>query len=457
MVEFDYDLFVIGGGSGGVRAARIAATHGARVAIAEEYRWGGTCVVRGCIPKKLFVYASHYSHDFEDAKSYGWTVGTPEFSWPTLRDNKDREIERLNKIYVCILEKFGVELFDSRAVLTDEHTIDCDDRRMTARVILIASGGTPFLPDDVKGIEHAITSNEAFHLDALPEHITIVGGGYIAVEFAGIFRGLGCNVCLVHRRDEVLRGFDRDIRGAVANNLANQGVTLHFDNVVESIVANDDGTRTVSLTKSGTVNTGVVMFATGRIPNTADMGLAAAGVTLNNRGAVIVDDYSRSSAEHIYAVGDVTDRIQLTPVAIQEGQAFADSVFGGDKRPVDHKLVASAVFSQPPVATVGMTELEAKQQVGELDIYKSTFRPLLHTLTGRDEKTMMKLVVCSKTQKVLGVHMVGNDAAEIMQPMAIALRMGATKQDLDRTTAIHPTAAEEFVLMRKCVPPPGSS
>jgi glutathione reductase (NADPH) len=453
MAEFDYDLFVIGGGSGGVRAARIAAGHGARVAIAEEYRYGGTCVIRGCIPKKLFVYASHYSHDFEDAKNYGWTVGKPEFDWPTLRDNKDREIDRLNKIYIRLLEKSGVDVFHCRATLADEHTIICDDKRVTARVILVASGGTPFMPD-IEGIEHAITSNEAFHLDTLPEHITIVGGGYIAVEFAGIFRGLGCNVCLVHRRSEVLRGFDEDIRDIVTDNLRKQGVTLHLDRVVESIASGESSTLSVSVSKSSTVQTGAILFATGRTPNTAAMGLEKAGVLLNERGAVVVDEYSRSSAKHIYAVGDVTDRIQLTPVAIREGHSFADSVFGGDRRPVDHKFVPSAVFSQPPVATVGMTEIEAHHEVGAIDIYKSTFRPLIHTLSGRDEKTMMKLVVCAKSQKVLGAHMVGKDAAEIIQPMAIALRMGATKQDLDSTTALHPTTAEEFVLMRTKYEPP---
>ncbi len=446
MGGYDVDLFVIGGGSGGVRAARVAASHGARVAIAEQDRWGGTCVVRGCIPKKLFVYASELGHDIDDAASYGWQIEGRRFDWPTLLANKDREIERLSGVYVGMLSRLGVEVIAQRAVVVDPHTIEVAGRRVTSRIILVATGSKPWLPR-VPGIEHAITSDGAFHLPALPGRIAIIGGGYIAVEFAGIFSGLGCDVALVHRWPMVLSGFDRDVRAAVCAGLTALGVELHLETTVSEIAAHRDGSLRLRLSSGAALDVDAILCATGRVPNTAGMGLAEAGVALSPEGAVIVDVHSRSSVDSIYAVGDVTDRINLTPVAIHEGHAFADSVFGRKPRPVDHHLVASAVFSQPPVAAVGLTEDEARK-LGPIDVYTSTFRPLRHTLTGREQRVMMKLVVDEATQRVVGAHIVGRDAPEIMQTLAVAVKMGATKADLDATMAIHPTTAEEFVLMR---------
>ncbi|MDP6706102.1 MAG: glutathione-disulfide reductase, partial [Alphaproteobacteria bacterium] len=427
MAGFDFDLFVIGGGSGGVRAARIAGGHGARVAIAEEYRYGGTCVIRGCIPKKLLVYASHFAEDFEDAAAYGWEVGEGRFDWSRLIAAKDEEIDRLNGIYEGLLSGAGVESFHDRAVVEDPHTIRVGERRVTAEKILIATGSAPWLPM-IPGIEHAITSNEAFHLERLPERVVIVGGGYIAVEFAGIFNGLGAEVVELYRREQILRGFDDDLRHGLAEEMGKKGIEVRCGvNVME--IAQTDGGLRLHLTDESSLETDYVLYATGRRPNTEGLGLEAAGVATDEVGAVVVDAHSRSTAPSIFAVGDVTDRINLTPVAIMEGHAFADSEFGGRPRVPDHKDVAAAVFSQPPIATVGLTEAEAHAELGEVDIYKSSFRPLKHTLTGREEMTMMKLVVEPGSGRIVGAHMLGADAPEIVQAVAVAIKCGATKAD----------------------------
>jgi len=446
MAGYDYDLFVIGGGSGGVRAARISAGHGARVAVAEEYRYGGTCVIRGCIPKKLLVYASHFQDDFEDAAAFGWSVGESRFDWSRLIAAKDKEIDRLNGVYERLLTGPGCTLYHDRAVLEDRHTIRVGDARVTAAKILIATGGRPTLPD-LPGIEHAITSNEAFHLEALPERVVVVGGGYIAVEFAGIFHGLGAKVTELYRGEQILRGFDDDIRHGLHDEMLKRGIDLRLGCNVVSIARGPDGLR-LTLTDDTALETDCVMYATGRRPNTRGLGLEAAGVALDESGAVIVDDYSRTTAENIFAIGDVTDRIQLTPVALMEGHCFADSEFGGRPRKPDHRDVASAVFSQPPIATVGLTESEARAEYGDVDIYKSSFRPLKHTLTGRDELSRMKLIVEPRSGRVIGAHMLGADGPEIIQAVAVAIKCGATKAQFDQTVGIHPTAAEEFVTMR---------
>ena len=390
-MAYDVDLFVIGAGSGGVRAARISAQYGARVAIAEEYRYGGTCVIRGCVPKKLFVYASHFHEDFEDAAAYGWTVPPVTFDWRTLVANKDKEIDRLNGIYIRLLDNAGVKRYDARAVLKDAHTVEVGGETVTAERILIATGGAPTMPD-VPGIEHAISSNEAFHLDELPEHITVVGGGYIAVEFAGIFNGLGRTVTQLYRGEQILRGFDDDVRHHLAGEIVKKGIDLRIGVNVNSIAKSDAGYR-LELTDGSVLETGLVMYATGRSPNTEGLGLQEAGVALDKNGAITVDEWSQTSVDNVYAVGDVTDRIALTPVAIMEGHAFADTVYGGRPRKPDHRDVPSAVFSQPPIGTVGLSEDEARAEYGEVDIYKSTFKPMKHTLSGRDEQTLMKLIV----------------------------------------------------------------
>jgi glutathione reductase (NADPH) len=446
-MSYDFDLFVIGGGSGGVRAARVAAQTGANVAIVEEYRYGGTCVIRGCVPKKLFVYASEMRHEIEDAAGFGWSVPEATFDWNTLRDNKDKEIDRLNKIYIALLEKHDVKVMHGRGTLTDAHTVDVGGTSYTAETILIATGATPYLPD-THGIGNAITSNEAFHLTELPSHVTVVGGGYIAIEFAQIFNGFGCDVSLVHRRDLLLRGFDHDVRTTVTRNLASHGIELHLPAEVDGVDRRSDGTLRVSLSTGKTIDTKAYFCATGRRPNTAGLGLEAIGIDLDPVGAIVVDDYSRTAVPNVYAVGDVTNRVNLTPVAIREGQAFADTVYNEIPRKPDYRCVPTAVFSQPPTASCGLTESLAREEYGAIDVYRSVFRPMRHTLSGRDEKTMMKLVVDRRSQRVLGAHMVGLDAAEIIQALAVAIHMKATKADLDATTAIHPTTAEEFVLMR---------
>jgi glutathione reductase (NADPH) len=449
MSELDFDLFVIGGGSGGVRAARVAAQHGARVGVAEEYRFGGTCVIRGCVPKKLFVYASRFRDEFEDAEGFGWSVGASRFDWPTLVANKDAEIARLESIYRRNVERAGGQTFQTRATLADAHTVLLAEggRRITAKTILIATGGHPVLLD-VPGAEHAITSNEAFHLARLPDSILIVGGGYIAVEFAGIFAGLGVRTTLLHRGPRILRGFDDDLRDGLTAEMVKRGIDVR----VNAHVAAIDKVRShhaVTLLDGSEIETEKVMFATGRAPNTRGLGLEAAGVKLGANGEIEVDRWSQSSVPGIYAVGDVTNRVNLTPVAIREGHAFADTLFGNKPTAVDHELVPTAVFATPEIGTVGLPEHVARERHPRLDVYKARFRPLKHTLSGRDESMLMKLLVDGETDKVVGCHILGADAAEMVQVAAIALRMGATKADFDATMALHPTAAEELVTLRQ--------
>jgi glutathione reductase (NADPH) len=450
-LAYDYDLFVIGAGSGGVRAARVAAQHGAQVAIAEEDRVGGTCVIRGCIPKKLFVYASAFREAFEDAQGYGWTLDKAAFDWPTLLANKDREIDRLNGIYIANLKAAGAELMPVRATLEDAHTVRLGDgRRVTAATILIATGALPSLNLAVPGAELAISSNDAFHLAELPRRVVIAGGGYIAVEFAGIFNGLGVETTLVYRRGMILRGFDDDVRTALTAEMTKKGIRIVTDTVFTRLDKTSRGLA-VTLSTGEILEVDQALAAIGRYPNTSGLGLERAGVACNEVGAVKVDSYSQSSVDNIYAVGDVTDRVNLTPVAIREGHAFADTVFGGRPTAVDHDDIPTAVFSQPEIGTVGLTEAGARKRLGHVDIYKSEFRPLKHTLTGRDEKMLMKLVVDGETGRILGCHVMGPDAGEMAQLVGVAVKMGATKADFDATMAVHPTAAEELVTMREKV------
>ncbi len=456
MAGYDYDLFVIGGGSGGVRGARMAAATGARVAVAEEYRYGGTCVIRGCVPKKLLVYASHFHEDFEDAAGFGWEVGEARFDWARLIANKDREIGRLEAIYERLLNQAGVAILRGHARFIDAHTVELQGeqggQRITAGTILIATGGHPVFPPG-HGWEHAISSNEAFHLERLPARVVVYGGGYIAVEFAGIFNGLGAQVTQIYRGPQILRGFDDDVRDTLAGELVKKGIDLRVETTIDHIEKTSTGLA-LRLSDGEVLETELVMAATGRRPNTENLGLAAAGVELNENGAVKVDAYSRSTQPNIYAVGDVTDRIALTPVAIAEAMAFVDTVYHGTPRPMDHTDVPSAVFSHPPVATVGLTEHEAREACAAVDVYRTAFRPLRHTLSGRDERSMMKLIVERASQKVVGAHMVGADAPEIIQGIAVAIKAGATKQVFDATVGIHPTAAEEFVTLREPLPEP---
>jgi glutathione reductase (NADPH) len=454
MSQYDFDLFVIGGGSGGVRAARVAAQHGARVGIAEEYRFGGTCVIRGCVPKKLLVYASRFRDELDDAGGFGWSVGASRFDWPTLIANKDAEIARLEGIYRRNVEKAGAQVFQTRATLLDAHTVRlaADGRRVSAKTILIATGGYPAVPG-VPGAEHAITSNEAFHLPSLPDSILIVGGGYIAVEFAGIFAGLGVRTTLVYRGPKILRGFDDDLRDGLTEAMAKRGIDVRVNAEVAAI-GKVRSHYAVTLRDGSKVETGTVMFATGRAPNTRGLGLETAGVKLGAQGEVEVDRWSQSSVPSIYAVGDATNRVNLTPVAIREGHAFADTQFGNKPTAVDHELGSTAVFATPEIGTVGLPEDQARQRYPKLDVYKARFRPLKHTLSGRDEFMLMKLLVDGASDKVVGCHILGADAAEMVQVAAIALRMGARKADFDATMALHPTAAEELVTLRqKWVPP----
>lgn len=449
MSQYDFDLFVIGGGSGGVRAGRISGGYGAKVAVAEEYRYGGTCVIRGCVPKKLLVYGSRFAHDFEDAAGFGWTVGERSFDWATMIANKDKEIARLEGIYRKLFENVGAKTFDGRATLKDAHTVLIGDKAVTADKILIATGGHPVKPA-IPGAELMITSNEVFHLKQQPKRIVIVGGGYIALEFAGIFNGFGSAVTVLYRGEQILRGFDEDIRSHLAGELVKSGIDLRCRTDLTKI-EKKGAALVVHLTDGSTLEVDAVMAATGRKPNTDGLGLEAIGVRTDADGAVVVNEYSRSSVENIYAVGDVTNRINLTPVAIREGHCFADTVFGNKPRSPDHKDVPAAVFSQPPVGTIGLSETDARKQYGEVDVYRTSFRPLKATVSGRDERVMMKLVVEAKTDRVVGAHMVGEDAGEIMQGIAIAIKAGAKKADFDATVGIHPTAAEEFVTMREKV------
>ena len=457
MAEFDVDLFVIGGGSGGVRAARIAAGHGARVAIAEEYRMGGTCVIRGCVPKKLLVYASHIHHEIEDAAGFGWTIPSATFDWPTLIANKDREIARLEAAYTANVEKSGARVVKTRAVLEDAHTLRlATGETVRSKTILIATGGAPNHGLAIPGIEHVISSNEVFHLAALPRRILIQGGGYIALEFACIFAGFGSDVTLVYRGDNVLRGFDEDVRAHVRSEMEKDGITILTGCTVNKVdrhgqESTKESTRefTSHLSNGSSIASDQVMFAIGRHPNVAGLGLEKAGVAINpNNGGINVDSFSRTSVPNIYAIGDVTHRINLTPVAIREGHAFADTVFGKRSVQVDHENIPTAVFSQPEVGTVGLTETQARAQFSHVDIYQASFRPMKATMSGRDTRILMKLIVDASTDRVVGCHIVGDGAAEMVQVLAIAIKMKATKADFDATMALHPTAAEELVTMR---------
>src|SRR5580692_3008340 len=449
MAEFDVDLFVIGGGSGGVRAARIAASHGARVMIAEEYRMGGTCVIRGCVPKKLLVYASHIHQEIEDAAGFGWTIPEASFDWPTLIANKDREIARLEAAYTANVEKSGARIVKTRAAFEDAHTLRlATGEAVRSKYILIATGGAPNHGPAIPGIEHVISSNEVFHLAALPKRILIQGGGYIALEFACIFAGLGCDVTVVYRGDNVLRGFDEDVRAHVRSEMEKEGITILTGCTVCKI--DKHGKEFTShLSNGSSIASDQVMFAIGRHPNVANLRLEKAGVAINpGNGGIAVDGFSRSSVDNIYAVGDVTNRINLTPVAIREGHAFADTVFGKREVRVDHADIPTAVFCQPEVGTVGLTEDQACEQFAQVDIYKETFRPMKATMSGRDTRILMKLVVDATTDRVVGCHIVGDGAAEMVQVLGIAVKMKATKADFDATMALHPTAAEELVTMR---------
>lgn len=449
MADHDVDLFVIGAGSGGVRAARVAASYGARVMIAEEYRVGGTCVIRGCVPKKLLVYASQFSGEFEDAAGYGWTVGQREFHWPALIANKDREIARLEAAYMTTLERFNVGVLKSRAILEDTHTVRlATGARVRAETILISTGAWPHMGPKIPGLEHVISSNEAFHLPDLPKRILIHGGGYIAVEFACIFAGLGSEVTLVCRNVNILRGFDDDIREHLRNEMGARGITVISDHTVARI--DKSGNEYVTHLHDGhAVTSDKVMFALGRQPNVTGIGLEDLHVRIHEHGGIEVDNYSQTSVPNIYAVGDVTNRVNLTPVAIREGHAFADTVYGGKPTPVDHSNVPTAVFSEPEIGVVGLTEAQARERLGRVDVYKTTFRPMKATLSGRNTRSFMKLLVDGMTDRVVGCHIIGPAAAELIQIVGIAVTMGATKTDFDATMAVHPTAAEELVTMRE--------
>jgi glutathione reductase (NADPH) len=450
MADRDVDLFVVGAGSGGVRAARIAAGYGAKVMVAEEYRVGGTCVIRGCVPKKLLVYAARYSDDFEDAAGYGWTVEGPVFDWSKLIANKDREIARLELAYMTTLERAGVELVRSRAVLEDAHTVRlvATGEKIRPRHILIATGAAPWFGPAIPGIEHVISSNDAFHLEELPKRILIQGGGYIAVEFAGIFNGLGSEVTLVYRGENILRGFDDDLRAHLYAEMEKRGVRIRCGRTVHAVQRTQD-TFTTRLSDDSVIEVDKVMFALGRWPNVGGLGLEAAGVHFTNNRGIAVDPLSQTSVPHIHAVGDVTNRVNLTPVAIREGHAFADTVFGGKPTPVDHTNVPTAVFSEPEVGAIGLTEAEACARLAKVDVYKTTFRPMKMSLAGRDTRAFFKLVVDGETDRVVGCHIVGPDAGEMIQLVGIAVKMNATKADVDAVMAVHPTAAEELVTLRE--------
>ncbi|WP_411286498.1 glutathione-disulfide reductase [Phenylobacterium sp.] len=455
MADYDYDLFVIGAGSGGVRAARLAAMSGAKVAVAEEHRVGGTCVIRGCVPKKFMVYASEFAHHFETAKGFGWTVGEPTFDWPVFLAEKDKEIARLSGVYVRNLQNAGAELIHGKAKMTDPHTVEVEGKgSVTAGKILIATGGQPWAPKDLPGGEHAISSNEAFQLPELPRRIVIAGGGYIAVEFAGIFNGLGVETTLVHRGPNVLRGFDDDVRAHLTEEMEQRGIKVLLGAQHGSIEKTAEGLVSHCIDGHDLVSD-VVLFALGREPYTEGLGLEACGVALTETGAVKVDAFSRTNVEHIWAVGDVTDRINLTPVAIREGQAFAETEFYGRPTSFDHEMVASAVFSQPPIGSVGLSEADARHKLGKVDIYLSRFRPMKYAFTGGHERALIKLVVDAASERIVGCHVVGPDGPEIIQMAAIAIKMGVTKPQWDSTCAVHPTLAEELVTMREKYVPPG--
>jgi len=447
-MSYDYDLFVIGAGSGGVRTARMSAQYGAKVAIAEHQYLGGTCVNVGCVPKKLFTYAAGFREEYETAKGYGWNPGEPSFDWPTLRDNKTREIERLNGIYLSLLENAGVELINGRAVIVDPHTVEVDGKQYTSERILIAVGGTPFVPD-FPGNEHTITSNEAFYLDKLPERIIVVGGGYIAVEFAGIFHGLGVETHLLYRGPLFLRGFDLAIRESLKEIYEKEGIHLHFSTEIDEIEKLNEDSMKVSLNNGNHLEVGEVMYATGRIPYVEGLGLENTAIETSSRGAIVVNDDFQTTEPSIYALGDVIDRIALTPVAIAEGMVLSGNLYDGQSNSMDYDYVPSAVFSHPHIGSVGLSEEQAREQYGDgVDIYESNFRPMKATLGGGHARVLTKLVVEKATDKVVGCHMLGDYAGEIVQGFAVAMKAGATKADFDNTVGIHPTAAEEFVTLR---------
>ena len=446
-MAFDYDLFVIGGGSGGVRAARVAAQGGAKVALAEEDKYGGTCVQRGCVPKKLMVFASEFPGAIEDAQEYGWTVHAGGFDWVGFRSKLEAELDRLEGVYRKLLSNSGVETYDARAVLADAHTVELSTgEKFTAKHILVATGGWPVKPD-MPGCDHAITSNEIFHLETLPKSILIIGGGYIACEFAGILNGLGVEVTQYYRGAQILRGFDEEARGLISEEMIQNGVDLHLGtNIIE--VSEIEGGFRVKSTNGDEREFEQVMFATGRTPNTSGLGLEEAGVKLGRKGEVMVDEYSQTSVPSIYAIGDVTDRVNLTPVAIREGMAFVDTVFNGNPTPVDHALIPTAIFTQPEMGTVGLSEEQARAQE-EIEVYSTSFRPMQTAFVGRPDRVLMKLIVSKANRKVLGCHIVAPGAGEMIQLAGIAVKMGATKEDFDRTVAVHPTMSEEIVTMRE--------
>ncbi|MBL4782748.1 MAG: glutathione-disulfide reductase [Porticoccaceae bacterium] len=450
MSDYDVDLFVIGAGSGGVRTARMSAQYGARVIVAEEQYLGGTCVNVGCVPKKLFVYASAFAEEFTTAAGFGWTVPPQSFDWPTLRDNKNREIERLNGIYRNLLKQSGVELIEGRAQVTGPHSVVVNGREYTARNILLCTGGRPHVPD-FPGNEHAITSEDAFYLDTLPKRIVIVGGGYIAVEFAGIFHGLGVETHLLYRGPLFLRGFDEDVRKHLAEEMLKKGVHLHFETTIQEISKDPSKPQvqlSLSLSDGSTMAVDSVMYATGRKANIQNLGLETTAVSCDSRGAIEVDDFFQTREPSIYALGDVIGRVELTPVAIREGMALSENLFKGGTTTVDYDFIPTAVFSQPNIGTVGFSEAEAQEKYGDIQVFESRFKPMKQTLGGIDEKVYMKLIVDSATDRVVGCHMVGESAGEIMQGLGVAVKAGATKADFDATVGIHPTAAEEFVTMR---------
>ncbi|MCG3267223.1 glutathione-disulfide reductase [Yoonia sp. I 8.24] len=448
-MTFEYDLFVIGGGSGGVRAGRVAAAQGAKVALAEEFRMGGTCVIRGCVPKKLMVFASGYSEMFEDARAYGWDLTAGDFDWSRFRGKLDAELNRLEGIYRKLLNGSDVEIFDARATIKDAHTVTLSTGRdITAKHILIATGGRPVVPD-MPGAEHGITSNEIFNLDEMPKSILIVGGGYIASEFAGILNGLGVKVTQFYRGEQILRGFDGEARGLVADGMRAKGVDLHLGTNIVEMEKRDAGFW-VKATCGGETMYDQVMFATGRAPNSDNLGLENVGVELGRKGEIIVDKFSQTKVPSIFAIGDVTDRVQLTPVAIREAMAFVETVFKGNPTAADHDLIPSAVFTQPELGTIGLTEEQAAEN-GPIEVYCSSFKPMNHSFAGREDRVLMKLIVCADTRKVLGCHIVADHAGEMIQLAGIAVKMGATKEDFDRTVAVHPTMAEELVTMKEPV------
>jgi glutathione reductase (NADPH) len=449
MATYDYDLFTIGAGSGGVRASRVAAAHGAKVAVAEEYRIGGTCVIRGCVPKKMLVYGAHFAEDLQDAANFGWSVESCRFDWQVLRDNVLKDVDRLNGLYRQTLENHDVAIFEQRATVTGPHEVTlADGTKKTAKYILICTGARPHIPS-CPGHEFGITSNEAFHLGAVPKRILISGAGYIANEFAGIFNEFGADVTLINRSDVLLRGYDASMRDRLLQISTMKGIVFRFNAEFRGIHKNDNGSLRVSMTNHDDIEVDCVMFATGRLPNTEGLGLETVGVELGERGEVKVDDYSKTNIDSIYAVGDVTNRIQLTPVAIREGQAFADTVFGDKPTTVDYSCVPNAVFSHPPIAGVGMTESQARNKLGAVKVYESDFRPMKNVLAGRNERSLYK-IICEgdANERIVGIHMISPDAPEILQAAAIAVKAGLTKADFDATVAIHPTMAEELVLMR---------